>query len=209
MCYNSILSFTFYACWVDLSFGQHSSVNFRKAVLGFIAQLDVDELPLFFTLLIKPLQIIFVGSDGTSDWYWDSAIISIEKFRALNFLKHFSVDNITALSWKKRYGFLHVIEDILGVFDELRVRPFLDFLMGCVVRILGSCTCNLDIAKGCSSSVENHSGANMTLLEQDSAAQNMFLVIFLSFLNVASGKHVWLGIALRYISPFIYQCFLV
>ncbi|XP_048334306.2 uncharacterized protein LOC107422300 isoform X3 [Ziziphus jujuba] len=154
---------------------KHSSVNFRKAVLGFIAQLDVDELPLFFTLLIKPLQIIFVGSDGTSDWYWDSAIISIEKFRALNFLKHFSVDSITALSWKKRYGFLHVIEDILGVFDELRVRPFLDFLMGCVVRILGSCTCNLDIAKGCSSSVENHSGANMTLLEQDSAAQNMFL----------------------------------
>lgn len=165
-------------------------MNFRKAVLGFVAQLDADELPLFFTLLIKPLQIISVGTDGMSDWYWDSAIISVEKFQALNLLKHFSVDNITALSWKKKYGFLHVIEDILVVFDELRVRPFLCFLMGCVVRILGSCTCNLDIAKGCSSLVESHSGANMTLLEQDSAARNTVLVIeILSFLNVALGKH--------------------
>lgn len=107
--------------------------------------------------------------------------MSIEKFQALNFLKYFSVDNITTLSWKKKYGFLHVIEDILGVFDELRVRPFLDFLMGCVVRILGSCTCSLDGANGNSSSLEYRSGANPTLLEKDSVAGNIALVIVLLF----------------------------
>lgn len=119
-----------------------------------------------------------MGTDGTSDWRWDSATNCLEKFQVLNLLKYFSVDNITALSCKKRYGFLHAIEDILGVFDEIRVRPFLDFLMGCVVRILGSCTCSLDCASGNSSSVEDHSGANPTLLEKNSAAVSVIVLLF-------------------------------
>ncbi|KAK4854968.1 hypothetical protein QYF36_002819 [Acer negundo] len=33
---------------------EYASMNLRKAILGFIVQLDVNELPLFFALLIKP-----------------------------------------------------------------------------------------------------------------------------------------------------------
>ncbi|KAM6565406.1 hypothetical protein CsatA_024534 [Cannabis sativa] len=146
---------------------KHASVNYRKAVLGFLAQLDVDELPLFYALLMKPLQIGTVGSDDTSDWFWTSSGSSKDRFQASNFLKYFTVDNITALSWKKRNGFLHVIEDVVGVFDELRIKPFLDFLMGCVVRILESCTCSLDAAKGFRSLDENQNSSNPSLLQKE------------------------------------------
>lgn len=100
---------------------------------------------------------------------------------AYNFLKYFTVDNIVALSWKKRYGFLHVIEDVLGVFDEFHVRPFLDLLMGCVVRVLGSCTSSIDVAK-CNgfSSLEDHSNADLTVLEKDSASASDVQVLCLS-----------------------------
>ncbi|KAM6544664.1 hypothetical protein CsatB_025400 [Cannabis sativa] len=151
---------------------KHASVNYRKAVLGFLAQLDVDELPLFYSLLMKPLQIGTVGSDDTSDWFWTSSGSSKDRFQASNFLKYFTVDNITALSWKKRNGFLHVIEDVVGVFDELRIKPFLDFLMGCVVRILESCTCSLDAAKGYRSLDENQNSSNPSLLQKENTEGN-------------------------------------
>lgn len=80
-----------------------------------------------------------------------------------------------ALSFKKRYGFLHVIEDIIGVFDESHLRPFLNLLVGCVVRVLGSCTSSLDAAKGAGSSVvENHSSAD----EKGSSVVNLVQVMF-------------------------------
>ena len=163
-------------------FMQNASINHRKAVLGFIAQLDVEELPLFFALLIKPLHIISQEADSTACWLWTSPENFMDQFQAFNFLKYFTVDNIIALSWKKRYGFLHVIEDVLGVFDELRLRPFLDLLMGCIVRLLGSCASNIDVAK-CNgfSSLEDHSSADLTLLEKDGAPTNHVLVLCLSF----------------------------
>ena len=162
-------------------FMQNASVHHRKAVLGFIAQLDVEELPLFFALLIKPLQIISQESDSTAHWFWTSPENSMDQFQAFNFLKYFTMDNIIALSWKKRYGFLHVIEDVLGVFDELHLIPFLDLLMGCVVRVLGSCASSIDVAK-CNgfSSLEDHSSADMTLLEKDGAPTSHVLVLCLS-----------------------------
>ncbi|PON57236.1 Coatomer beta subunit [Trema orientale] len=168
---------------------KHASVNYRKAVLGFIAQLDVDELPLFFALLMKPLQIITSGSDGTSDWFWTSSRSSIDRFQASNFLKYFTVDNITALSWKKRNGFLHVIEDVFVVFDELRIKPFLSFLMGCVVRILESCTYSLGGVKGNSSSLDESENSSSpaskqsqksldrSSLEKESTERNTVLTI--------------------------------
>ncbi|KAG6678404.1 hypothetical protein I3842_14G078800 [Carya illinoinensis] len=142
---------------------KNASVHHRKAVLGFIAELDIMELPLFFALLIKPLQISSEDTDSSPE-------NSMDQFQGLSFLKYFTVDNITALSWKKRYGFMHVIEDILGVFDEFHIRPFLDLLMGCVVRVLGSCTSSIDAAK-CDglSSRDDHSVADLTLLNKDSA----------------------------------------
>ncbi|PSS35668.1 Small subunit processome component like [Actinidia chinensis var. chinensis] len=132
---------------------KHTSVHHRKAVLGFLAQLEVDELPLFFALLIKPLLRISQGFDGMYKWFWSSSESSKDDFDSCSVLKHFTMDNIVALSWKKKYGFLHVIEDILAVFDELHVKPCLNLLMGCVVRILGSCTSIIDSGKSSGLSV--------------------------------------------------------
>ncbi|BBG99033.1 ARM repeat superfamily protein, partial [Prunus dulcis] len=153
-----------------------SRVNHRKAVLSFIAQVEVEKLPLFFVLLIKPLQIVSMGSDGAASWFWTLPNGSLAEFQALDFLKYFTLSNISALSWKKRSGFLHVIEDILGVFDAFHVGPFLDFLMGCVVRILGSSSLSLDVAKGNGSSVENYPDVDLTLLGKDSAVENNVLI---------------------------------
>ncbi|KAJ6298901.1 hypothetical protein OIU76_019961 [Salix suchowensis] len=98
-----------------LASSKHTSINQRKAVLRFIAQLDVGE----------------------------------------------------------GLGFLHVVEDILGVFDESRTRPFLDLLMGCVVRLLGSCTASLDVVKDAGSSVvKDNTSDNQKLHENDNAILN-------------------------------------
>lgn len=120
---------------------QHTSILHRKAVLCFISHMDVNELGLFFALLIKPLNII---SEETMDLFRSSGKSSVEYFQKSNFLKHFTVDTIPTLSRNQKSGFLHVIQHILEVFDELRVRPFLDFLMGCVVRLLVNYAPNMD-----------------------------------------------------------------
>jgi U3 small nucleolar RNA-associated protein 20 len=120
---------------------KHTSIRHRKAVLCFISQLDVNELALFFALLIKPLNII---SEETMDSFWSSGKSSLDYFQNSNFLKYFTVDTISTLSRNQKFGFLHVIQHILEVFDELRVRPFLDFMMGCVVRLLVNYAPNVD-----------------------------------------------------------------
>nr|VDD40731.1 unnamed protein product [Brassica oleracea] len=117
----------------NLASRKHTSINHRKAVLRFIAERDVDDLALFFVLLIKPLNII---SEETMDLFWSSGKASLGYFQKADFLKDFTGDTISTLSKNQKSGFLHVIQDILEVFDELRVRPFIDFLMGCVVRLM-------------------------------------------------------------------------
>ncbi|KAK4388004.1 Small subunit processome component 20, partial [Sesamum angolense] len=118
---------------------KNASVHHRRAVLGFLTQLDVTELPVFFWLLIKPLSISERDDAFLKSF---SSLFSSPKdeFDMSDILKHFTTDTVKALSWKKRYGFLHVVEDILAVFDESHLNPFLDLLMNCVVRILASCT---------------------------------------------------------------------
>ncbi|KAF5740542.1 small subunit processome component 20 isoform X1 [Tripterygium wilfordii] len=150
------------------------SMHHRKAVLGFIAQLDVDEIPLFFAMLMKPLHIIPNETDGTTNLFWTSFNTGTDELRLSNCLKYFTRENILALSWKKKYALLHVIEDILVVFDELHISPFLEFLMGCVVRILESCSSSIDAAKalGSSSHVDNNSSINLTLQEEEKTVSN-------------------------------------
>ncbi|XP_031736395.1 small subunit processome component 20 homolog isoform X2 [Cucumis sativus] len=125
---------------------KQASVNLRKAVLQFIAQLDTVELPLFFSLLLKPLNIIPREADATANWFSNLHLVSM-KASATNILKYFSTESIVALSWKKKYGFMHVIEEVLAVFDEMLISPFLNIILGCVVRILASCTSSLHAAR--------------------------------------------------------------
>ncbi|KAI3823108.1 hypothetical protein L1987_04536 [Smallanthus sonchifolius] len=124
-----------------------ASMHHRKAVIGFLAELDINELPLFFGLLIKPLQIGSSGVDDVSDLIWSSPKTPAN-FDSSAVLRHFTMYNIKSLSSKKIYGFLHVTEEILGVFDESRIKPVLDTLMGSVVRILASCAPSMDDEDG-------------------------------------------------------------
>ncbi|WCJ33154.1 ARM repeat superfamily protein [Euphorbia peplus] len=130
---------------------KHTNVQHRKALLRFIAELDAAEIAVFFLLLIKPLHII--SKEANATMFWSSPGSSTDVLQALDIVNYLTMENIMALSWKKRYGFLHVIEDIFGVFGESHIRPYLDLLVGCTVRILRSCTISLDTVKGTGSSL--------------------------------------------------------
>ncbi|KAL1222676.1 hypothetical protein V5N11_004427 [Cardamine amara subsp. amara] len=149
---------------------KHTSIRHRKAVLGVISQLDVDELALFFALLMKPLNII---SEEATDLFWSSGKSSLDYFQKSNFLKSINADTILTLSWKKKSGFLHVIQHILEVFDVFHVQPFLDFLMGCVVRLLITYDPNIDVEK---SVATNHDQAG-TCLKQFKEMRSLCLKI--------------------------------
>ncbi|KAH0878443.1 hypothetical protein HID58_065837 [Brassica napus] len=137
---------------------ERTSIFNRKAVLGVISQLDVNELSLFFALLMKPLNII---SDEATDLFWSSGKSSLDYFQKSKFSKYINVDALSTLSWKMKSGFLHVIQDIHKIFDIVfHVRPFLDFLMGCVVRLLVNNAPNIDEEKIVST---NHDQAGTSL----------------------------------------------
>ncbi|KAL8136927.1 hypothetical protein V2J09_002928 [Rumex salicifolius] len=147
---------------------KHASLSGRRAILGYISQLHVGELPLFYAMLMKPLQMMEEGSDSNMKWFWDTLEITMDEFQSIDFFKFFTLEKTMTLPWKKKYGFLHVVEDILGVFDESRVRPFLNMLAGCVVRILFSCYIGLLRARNdeCNA-LGNHSMVDTTAFEKD------------------------------------------
>ncbi|XP_073295585.1 uncharacterized protein [Primulina huaijiensis] len=147
---------------------QKSGVSYRRAVLGFLAQLDVAELPLFFWLLIKPLLSIHQGEYEMSKSFWSLSGSTRDEFYISNVMKHFTSDSISTLSWKKKFGFLHVVEEILEVFDVPHLNPFLDLLAHCVVQILASCTSTLGPAKS-SGFVSVHDSCSF---EADTAENN-------------------------------------
>lgn len=159
-------------------------MHHRRAILSFVAQLDSAELPLFFALLIKPLQVVSDESSEITNQYWSSGSISMDDFVTLDFLKYFTVDNMATICWKKIHGFLHVVEDVLGTFDKFHLGSFLNLLMGIVVRILGCCTFSLDGAKGIQSSSEDKSASTKQIMGEDNDAGNRTLVNSLFCTNV-------------------------
>lgn len=117
-------------------------------------------------------------TDGPANLFWSLPIGCTSEFQASSLLEYFTLDNIAALSWKKKYGFLHVIEDVVEVFDELHIRPFLDLLVGCVVRVLESCTSSLDNIKLNELSSDKHkSSPGSNSFGEESVAENQTLVI--------------------------------
>lgn len=122
---------------------KHGGVNHRRAVLYYLAQLDIDELQLFFSLLLKPLlpSVLEIDVLDRSDHGYsnlsDNSISSI-------LVKRSTLISVAKLSWKKRHGFLRVVEDILRTFDEFHIKTFLNPLLGIVVRLLESCTLNIN-----------------------------------------------------------------
>ncbi|KAL6577838.1 hypothetical protein OROMI_010166 [Orobanche minor] len=135
-----------------------ASVHHRKSVLGFLAELDLDELPLFFWLLVKPLLPVSRSGDEIRKIIWASCKGPNCKIDASDILMRVASNTIESLSWKKKYGFLHVVKDILAVFDESHLKPFLNILITCVVLISSSCTsalCSQDSEVRDNDEVEN------------------------------------------------------
>ncbi|KAG9451956.1 hypothetical protein H6P81_004860 [Aristolochia fimbriata] len=152
---------------------KHAGVQHRRAVLCFLQQLDLDELPLFFSLLLKPLNPVAHVLEDFEKQRWSSCDAFVSEFLRSNFVENFSTENINNLSWKKRSGFLHVTEDILSTFDGFHIIPFLNLLMLFVVRMLESCTISLVRAKYSYPSVaENHSAGDAE--ETNAGADKMF-----------------------------------
>lgn len=139
-------------------------MHHRKAVIGFLAELDINELQLFYALLIKPLQSGSSGVDEMDELLWSTPETSAN-VGSSSVLRHFTMDNIKSLSSKKIYGFLHVTEEIIRVFDESRIKPVLDTLMGSVVRILASCAPLMDGTK------------NMCVQEEDGGEEKQAMVL--------------------------------
>ncbi|KAI4375205.1 hypothetical protein MLD38_013104 [Melastoma candidum] len=151
---------------------RNSKRNLRRAVLSFIAQLAVKELPLFFLLLIKPLHDNFAGSDRANHFCWFPGTHSLNEFPLSDFLVQFTVDDMSQIYWKKREGFLNVIKDVLGTFDQIRLEPFIDLLMGFVVRMLGFCSRSVDLAKrNNSSAISEDTGSDKCNIDFSSVNQ--------------------------------------
>ena len=122
-------------------------------------------------------------TDGPANLFWTSDKVSIDEFQADALLEYFTLDNIANLSWKKKYGFLHVIEDIIGVFDELHIRPFLDLLVGCVVRLLESCTSSLHANLNGLPSDQHNCSTSSHSLGEDSVPTNQTQVKLCSWFH--------------------------
>lgn len=134
----------------DLLALQHTGVAHRKAILCFLAQLEVDELLLFFILLLKPL-LPRPRANEVLDVQTAEASTNITHGSCPSILNKYSTSILVAdLSWKQKYGFLHVIDEILRTFDEAHIKPYLNALLKIVGLILESCMPNL--ANGDSSS---------------------------------------------------------
>ena len=108
--------------------------------MGFLAELDLDELRLFFSLLVKPLLPVSQGGDEMSETCRASSKTYHFEFDEPAILNLLTSNSVETLSWKKKSGFLHVVDDILAVFDEARIKPFLNVLINGVVLISSSCT---------------------------------------------------------------------
>ncbi|GAB4824268.1 hypothetical protein Ancab_007155 [Ancistrocladus abbreviatus] len=122
-------------------------------------------------LIDQPLRAVEEDSVPNADCFWSSTKSAIDKFQANDFLKFFTMENALSLPLKKRFGFLHVVEDILGVFDEYHVRPFLDLLSGFTVSVLRSCAFSLSHRSDNKSiQLENHPAASMPVCECDKEA---------------------------------------
>lgn len=135
-------------------------------MLNFIAQLEVSELPQFFAALMKPLICMPAEDPDDASWFWGYLNSPFADNPAIPFFKYFTREHLMGLSWKKKSGFLHVTKDIIEVFDETRIRPFLELLMGCIVRLLDWCTENINNAKSSEfasvdRSIVNHSKAKI------------------------------------------------
>ncbi|KAH9312457.1 hypothetical protein KI387_027492, partial [Taxus chinensis] len=130
----------------------------RKAVLCFLAHLEVNELALFFTLLLKSFQSAFIEEHSSicgSKYSWENAI---GQGATWDFVQWISTERVAAVPYKNKSGFLHVVKDVLETFSEEQVIPYLIPLLAFILRILESCAQNLEHQKENVFSCNNEQG---------------------------------------------------
>ncbi|CAL9158827.1 unnamed protein product [Musa hybrid cultivar] len=122
---------------------KHTGVSHRRAVLCFLAQLEVEELQLFFSLLLKPLIPRHLTNELFDSLNDEPSGGLIGGSQSSILIKCSTSIEVANVSWKKKNGFVHVVEEILRTFDESRIKPYLNPLMMIVVWILENCMLNL------------------------------------------------------------------
>ncbi|CAN6446079.1 unnamed protein product [Victoria cruziana] len=136
----------------------------RKAILCFLSQLEVEELPLFFSLCFRSMHMLPNGT-GFVHRSYTSVLQYVQEVQFSDFFKNFSSGNSRNLQWKKIHGFLHILEDILKSFQESHVMPFLELLMLLVVRILECCKSSLLMKASNISLVASHHSADVSMTD--------------------------------------------
>ncbi|XP_057867600.2 uncharacterized protein LOC131074886 isoform X2 [Cryptomeria japonica] len=119
----------------------------RKAVLCFLANLEVNELALFFSLLVKSFQSAFMKEHVSiygSKYSWE---VAIEQGATWDFVQWISTESVASIPYKNKSGFLHVVKDVLETFSEEQVTPYLVPLLALILHILQSCAQSLEHQK--------------------------------------------------------------
>lgn len=108
----------------------------RSAILGFLSHLDTHEMAPFFCQILRPLQGAFLtGGDTGEKWIWEAAVgqRTMEEF-----VSRIDGDKVSRLPYKRKLGFLHMIQDVLGAFDRVRLGPYLAPLLSMVFKFIAT-----------------------------------------------------------------------
>ncbi|KAJ7564585.1 hypothetical protein O6H91_02G024400 [Diphasiastrum complanatum] len=135
-----------------------SAGDLRKIViLPFLANLETKELALLFCLLLRPLQSAFNRDSGSNvdrtAFSWEAAIGQGVTSDFINWVDRKSA---AALPHKKKLGFLNLVKDILDIFDDHHLEPYLHALLAFVLRFLEASPSTVEMKKnGKNSSFDN------------------------------------------------------
>lgn len=148
-----------------------------------MAQLEVDELQLFFLLLLKPLILRPLANEFFDAHVDETSGGFVDRSQPTVLAKFSTSINIASLPWKRKNGFLHVMEEILRTFDEAHIEPYLTPLLMIVVWILQNCMLNLAIITRNKVGDVGESSGNMEIVSEMPDDFSVWPFLVLAFLD--------------------------
>eukprot|EP00897_Mesotaenium_endlicherianum_P002352 jgi/Mesen1/2144/ME000152S01235 len=129
----------------------------RTAVLSFLGHLDASELAPFFALLLSPLSAAFAhppppylsgsSSAGAGQPSYASCPSDEEGWQAAlregtnaQFVEFIDPEALWKVPHKRKMGFMHMAKDLLEVFGEGLLGPYLHAIAAVAVRCLEVCS---------------------------------------------------------------------
>ncbi|XP_024539706.1 small subunit processome component 20 homolog isoform X1 [Selaginella moellendorffii] len=102
-----------------------SASHMRSSILTFLSCLEAKELETFFSLITRPLEAAS-----------SNVLLAVDQNEIKSPIDLVDKKRVAGLPHKTKVGFLHLVKDILQVFDGERIEPYLPALMGIVFRLL-------------------------------------------------------------------------